>query len=196
MLKTVLALSIVLAGYRAADKPLVNRVLVESPYNASLIFEYANAAIPEDQPLEDGAIDCLAAELKSTGLFADVHISLRPVDEGHKVDVDVIPTWTQPWESLAFEEIIFDGFKGVDEAELRANLLARGLAPGAPLFRHPIQRISSDVQEAAKEVFKSDPKEADDFVEHLSEIAVRPRLLAPGKVRLTISDGPRPLCRR
>jgi len=196
MLKTVLALSLALAGYGAADTLLVNRVFVESPYSASIIFEYANAAIPEDQPLADGVIDCLAAELKSTGLFADVRISLRPVDEGRKVDVDVVPTWVQPWESLTVEEIVFDGFKGVDEAELRANLLARGLEPGAPLFRHPVQRINSDVQEAAKEVFKSDPKKAEDVAEQLSEVSVRTRLLAPGKVRLTISAGPRPLCRR
>ncbi len=112
MLTTVLALSLSLIASQAADKSRVNRIFVESPYNASIIFEYANAAIPEDQPLEDGAIDCLASELRSTGLFNDVRIKLRPVADGRKVDVDITPTWVQQRESFAVEEIVFDGFTG------------------------------------------------------------------------------------
>lgn len=196
MLTTVLALSLSLIASQAADKSRVNRIFVESPYNASIIFEYANAAIPEDQPLEDGAIDCLASELRSTGLFNDVRIKLRPVADGRKVDVDITPTWVQQRESFAVEEIVFDGFTGVDEAELLANLRAKGLAPGASLLRHPVQRIQRKVQEAAREVFKFEPKTADDVDEQLSELSVRLRLLAPGKVRLTVATGLRALCRQ
>ena len=196
MLKSVFALSLALAAAVAADAPVVNRVFVESPYNAGVIFEYAGAAMPEDRPLAEGAVACLTAELKSTGLFTDVRISLKPVDEGRKVDVNIVPTWLQQWESLTVGEIVLDDFAGIDESQLRACLLARGLAPGASLAGRSVQRIRADVLEAAQDVFKTDTKKADDVAERLSDISVRPRLLASGKVRLAISAGPRPLCRQ
>jgi hypothetical protein len=91
MLKIVLSFSLFLAAFQAANKPRVNRIFVESPYNASIIFEYANASIPEDQPLKDGAIDCLVSELKSTGLFTDVRITLKPVEVHRRLTLILRP---------------------------------------------------------------------------------------------------------
>jgi hypothetical protein len=194
MLRIVLFFSLFLAAFQASTKPRVNRIFVESPYNASIIFEYANASIPEDQPLRDGAIDCLVSELQSTGLFTDVRITLKPLEGAQKVDVNIAPTWIQQREGLVIEEIVFDDFTGIDEAELRRNLQAKGFAQGAPLLQHPIQRIQTEVQEAAREIFKNEPKRADDVAEQLSELSVRLRLVAPSKVRLRVATGVRNLC--
>lgn len=196
MLRILLGFSLFLAAFQgAAMKLQVNRIFVESPYNASIIFEYANAAIPEDQPLMNGAIDCLISELQSTGLFSDLRVTLVPVQDGQKADVNIVPTWIPLRQSLVVEEIVFDGFTGIDEGELRKKLEGKGLALGVPLLQHPVQKIHGEVREAAKEVFKNDPKRADDFAEQVSELSVRLSLVAPLRVRLTIATGLRKLCR-
>jgi hypothetical protein len=91
MYRTLLAFALLLAVTQASDNPKVNRIFVVTPYNASIIFEYANAAIPEDQPLRDGAIDCLVAELKATSLFTDIGVILRPTEDGQEVNIDIKP---------------------------------------------------------------------------------------------------------
>ncbi len=195
LLRILLGFSVFLAASQGPTNLQVNRIFVESPYNASIVFEYANAAIPEDQPLMNGAIDCLISELKSTGLFTDLRVTLIPVQDGQKVDVNIVPTWIQQRQSLVIEEIVFDGFTGIDEGELRKKLESKGLAQGAPLLQHPVQKIHTEVREAAKEVFKNEPKRADDFAEQISELSVRLRLVAPLKVRVTVATGLRNLCR-
>lgn len=174
---------------QTATSPRVNRVFVDSPYNSSVIFEYAKSALPEDQPLRNGAIDCLTSELQSTGLFTDLKVTLVPVQDGEKVDVNIRPSWIKQRQSVAIAEIELVGFTGIDEAHLRMNLKTKGLFEGSPLLQHPVQKIQTEIQEAAKEVFKNDSKRSADFEEQISELSVRLRLVAPLKVRLTVGVG-------
>lgn len=195
MLRLLLGFPVFLAVLQWPTSLEVNRIFVESPYNASIIFEYANAALPEDQPLANGATDCLTSELYSTGLFTDIRVTLVPLQDGRKVDVNIVPTWIQQREKLVIEEIVFDGFAGINEGEIRKKLEGRGLAQGAPLLQYPVQKIHTEVREAVNEIFKNEPKKADDVAEQISELSVRLRLVAPLKVRLTVAAGLRNLCR-
>lgn len=196
MRETVLLLMLLFAPTQASPNPLVNRVFIATPYNASIIFEYANVSIPEDQPLRDGAVDCLVSELNATGLFTDVHVTLKPIEGGRKVNIDIEPTWNPRRESFVIEEIILEGFTGIDEQMLRGKLRQKGLTAGTPLLLYPSSKIKVLASDIVQEMYQSAPQMQNTIDELLSDLSLRVTLVAPERVKLVIASGRRDLCQQ
>jgi len=167
----MLSLCLLFTTIQDPTSPAVRRVFVTTPYNASIIFEYANAAIPEGQPLTPEAVDCLSSQLTATGLFSNVQVITRPVEQG-KVDVDILPTWSDLKESLLIKEIVLEGFTNLDQRLLAEKLGQRGLKVGTPLLRYPLPAIRQMLLGSIREVYESDSKKMYDAEEKLSDVSL------------------------
>jgi hypothetical protein len=196
MYRILLASMLLLAAAQASDNPKVSRIFVVTPYNASIIFEYANAAFPEDEPLRDGAIDCLVAELKATGLFTDISVILKPTEDGREVNIDIKPVWNPRREKFVIEEIVFEGFTGIDGQDLPGRLRQKGLIEGTPLMSYPISKIKVLVDDTVQEMSLAADMEEDAADKILSDLSFRIISVAPEKVRLVVVSGHKGLCQQ
>lgn len=196
MLSILLGFSLLLAQFDGTKNVKVGRIFVNTPYNASIVFEYAFASIPEDRFLKDGAVDCFVSEMKATDLFTDVQVELKQIDGGQTVDVKITPTWVTGIEGFVIDEIAFEDFKGIDVAVLRQNLSQKGLSPGVYLLRYPLSTIEAMVKDAASEIHLGDPKKENRLNEKLFYLSSRVKVVSPSRVRLTITPGRKPLCQQ
>jgi hypothetical protein len=195
MLRQLVALCFVIGALQGARTPLVHRVFVQTNYNAGIVFEYANATLPEDQPATSEAIKCLISQLMVTGLFADIRVTLKPINGEDKVNVDILPTWNEPRDKFVIKEITIEGFAGVDEGQLIAKLQERGLKAGAPLQAYPPPTIRKFVLDSVREIYQSDVKQMYDAEDEVSEFSMRLDLVAPHSVKLRLTKANTLACR-
>jgi hypothetical protein len=194
MLKVLLAMGFLVMSLQAHKDMKVGRIYVNTQHNASIIFEYAFAVLPENEVLQEGAIDCLVSNLKRTGLFTDVKVELKQSQEAWTRDFQIIPTWTSLVETYTIDEIVFEKFKGIDEEKLRFILHQKGLSRGALLMRHPVSNIEAMVKESIQESIVEGKKRNNYFFEKYDSLSTRIYLIAPDKVRIVIIRGDNPLC--
>ncbi|CAN5184296.1 hypothetical protein BH20ACI1_BH20ACI1_13840 [soil metagenome] len=192
MLK-ILLMIFMFSALQDSPDPIVNRVFVETPYNTSIIYEYANDVLVEDQPIKDETIKCFVSELKDTGLFTDVQVSLKKIDDSQRVNVFIKPIWTTQKDSLFVEEIDFQNFEGIDTNQLRKLLRQKGLGKNSVLFQRNFLNIKVKTQETISEM--DGLKNKEDIEEKTSELSLRIKLISPGKVKVTIIAGKNLLCR-
>ena len=171
----------------------VDRVFVTTPYNASIIYEYANGIIPEEKEFTEGLVDCFVSRLKATGLFRDVQIKITTTEEGRRANIEVIPEWDQAIESFEIGELIFEGFNNSDHVVLRQYLRKHGVKAGVRLFQYPLSRVRAMVIEAAQKISESDP-EREEQLEWLGKnLYFDLKVVAPRKVQLKVGlDKPLP----
>lgn len=81
MHKTLFTLALLAAVLQGANRPKVKRGSVNTPHETSIVYAYAGAAFPQDEPLKERAVDCFVSELKATGLYTDVRVTLEPADD-------------------------------------------------------------------------------------------------------------------
>jgi hypothetical protein len=186
MLKGFLVITICMGLLQGSPAPKVNRVSASTPFDASIIFEYAHRLLPEDEPLKSVAVEEFVTQLKATGLFRDVEVTLVPTRDGQKVDVNVTPTWDPQRDRFILNEIVFEGPTGIREAELREFLKQHGIMPNALLLKHPLQRIKSLMREAVRETYQGDPDQMYDLIEHLQDGSIVIRIEQVGAQRFNL----------
>lgn len=196
MLATILALLLFLNPYQAANGLKVDRIFVNTQYNAAIIFEYAFASIPEGSILEDKAVTCFVSELKATGLFTDVQMELKQTGDGHTVNVSITPVWIPAPEAYVIGELALEDFRDIDEETLRSTLGKKGLNPGVPLLRYPLSEIEAMVKDAAQEISLGNPRKERKVNEKLHYLSSRVKVIAPGRVKVTIRPGRERLCQQ
>jgi hypothetical protein len=195
MVTLLLAFSLFVAPFQDSQDLKVGSIFVNSPYNNGIIFAYAHASIPEDEPLREGALECFVSELKATRLFTDVRVELKPIEDGRKVNVTIMPTWYPRIESFLIDEIVFESFEGIDEERLHWVLRQKGLSLGTPLMQYPLGKILQMVEYAAHEIYQGDPQMEERVNEmFLQPFSFRVKVVAPERVKLTIISGHRALC--
>jgi hypothetical protein len=174
------------------EAPSLRRVDVATPYSASVVFEYAYALVPEDQPVTRKDLDELVAQLMSTGLFSDVKATTKPLAQKGKVDLFVTPTWLPARDVFVINRIVIEGETGLDDAVLRDYLGRHEIAPGMPLLKHPLPYVKRQLREAAREAFSGDPHRALDVVSKLQDplVDIRIRPAAAGSFDLLINVRP------
>src|SRR3989442_8506961 len=186
MFETVASTIFILLTLQGSPAPQVNRIFVTTPYNASIIYEYANSSIREGKPISLGTVECVASQLRATGLFSDIQITLKPVSR-NEVDVDIVPVWSNSKDDFLIREITIEGFNGLDETELRSRLRQRGMKPGVRLLKYPLPSIREMVLDSIRDIYRSDPKTLYDIEERLSEFHFRLTLVSPHSVRLVLT---------
>jgi outer membrane protein assembly factor BamA len=194
MLIRVLAFLLLLSPCQATKGLKVGRIFVNTQYNAAIIFEYAFASIPEGSILEDKAVSCFVSELKATGLFPDVQVELEQTGDGQTVDVNITPVWIPAPETYVIDELVLEDFTGIDEGMLRLMLSKKGLNPGVSLMRYPLSEIEAMVKDAAQEKFRGNPRKELEVNEKLHHLSSRVKVVAPGRVKVTIKPGRKQLC--
>ena len=182
--------SLVLQG---GERPTINRVLVTTPYNASIVYEYANASIREDQPVNDGSLECVRSQLRATGLFSDIRIRLKPVGS-NKVDVDITPVWSEEKDSFVITEIAMEGINDVRAQPLLRALERKGVKPGARLLKFPLSAIRQRLLESVHEMYAADRETMHEIEEQVSDVSFRIVLLSPRSVKLVLTTVANPIC--
>jgi hypothetical protein len=195
MVTILLSFTLLIGSLQSNENIKVGPTFVNSPYSNTIIFAYSHAAMPEDTPLRKGALDCMLSELKGTGLFTDVRAEMEPIEDGQKVKINITPIWHPRIEEFLINELVFEGFEGVDEMVLRLNLHQKRL-PGVPLMRQPLRELLQTVEETMREVHNHDPQMKEKLDDMLLHLSFRVIVTAPERVRLTIISGHRPLCQR
>lgn len=188
------ALFFLFGALQGTATPTVHRIFVTTPHNASVVFEYANAVMPEGQPLTPGKAECLTSELVATGLFSNAQIILKPVNKGDEVDIDILPTWVEFRDKVLVKEILMEGLSVIDEEPLKEGLRRRGLRVGMPVLRYPLPAIRTMILDSARELHHRDSKSINDLEETVSDLSFRIELIAPRAVRIRIIVGKNPLC--
>src|SRR5207302_5366618 len=126
-------------------------------------------------------------QLKATGLFSDVRLTLRPIDGGNKVDVDILPTWSDLKDNFLIKDITIDGFTTFDEKLLIKKLERKGLKVGVPMLQYPLPAIRKMVLESIREIYQSDPKRMYDAEEELSNLSFKLDLADLLSIRLRLT---------
>ena len=194
MLRQLIPVCLLLGLSQGTSQPIVHRIFVATPYNSSIIFEYANTVLPEGQPLRAGKAECLTSELLATGLFADAQISLKPIKKGSEVDVDIRPIWVDFKDKVVVREISLEGFDVINENKLRDQLGQRGLLENVELLRYPLPTIRNMVLDSIRKVSTGDSRTLNDVEERLSDLSFRIEPMARQAARLRIIVGKRALC--
>jgi len=169
-----------------AQHPKVDRVVVTTPYNASIIYEYANRIIPEEKEFTDELGECFISRLKATGLFRDVQIKIKTTEEKQRVHVEVIPEWEQAIESFEIGELTFEGFNDSDRIMLGQFLRKQGVKASVGLFQYPLSRIRAMVLEAAQKIYESNPEREEQLDQFSNNLSFDLRVIAPRKVQLKV----------
>ena len=152
----LLASLLVVTLTQSAEPPRVRRLSVVSNYSTEIVFNYGYSSFVDSEPVKEGAIDCFVSTLKSTGLFTDVLVDLKPIDDGKWVEVDIIPTWDYRRKNFVINEIAFDGFDGFDLVKLRTALGRAGLREGISLWKYALWEIGNMIEEQASKIHASD----------------------------------------
>lgn len=189
MLKYVLSVVLVFGTFQGNNTPKVGRVVVDSPLNSSVIFEYASIYFPEDTPLTEKALDCFRSKLQATGLFRDIQIQLIQKEKGNMADVNVTPTWIRQIKDLVIGEIALEGFDGLDKNQFMNALYQEGLSRGSLFVDYPVSKIKSMVNEAAYDIKEQHKAVASTREEKVSQISCRVTLMAPQSVRVVVVMG-------
>lgn len=191
MLASILCFIFLIA--QGGDRPTVNRVFVTTPYNASIVYEYVNASIREDQPVNDGSLECVRSQLLATGLFSAIQIRLKPVGR-NKVDVDIAPVWIEEKDGFVITEIAMEGFNEMRVKPLLRTLEKKGVKPGARLLKFPLPAIRQKVLESVHETYSTDRETMHQIEEQLSDMSFRIVLLSPRSVKLVLTTISNPIC--
>lgn len=179
---------LIISILQAPEAPKVRRLSVISHYSSELVFHYARPVFVVDEGVKDGAIECFKSSLKSTGLFTDVQVTLKPTEDGQWVDIDITPTWDNRRKYFVIDEIRFDGFESFDLERLKDELKQEGVRPGISFWRFSLNEIGNMLDDAASRIYDSD----DLMLERLAEVDMpHPRfgvqVIDSLNVRLTIS---------
>ena len=140
----------------AEPPPRVRRLSVVSKYSTEIVFKYGYRSFVENEPVKQDAVECFISTLKSTGLFTEVSVDLKPIDDGKWLEVDITPSWDYRRKSFVINEIAFDGFDGFDLAALRSALRRAGLHEGISLWKYALWEIGNMVAEQASKIYGSD----------------------------------------
>lgn len=177
-----------------SSEATVNRVFVKSHESSVIIYEYARAFFIEEKAVNRKGIECFISEMKNTGLFTDVNVQLKDIENENKVNVFIKPTWSLEKDSLIVEEIVFQNFEGIDEHKLRQILGRKGLKTGLPLLRRDFPHIKTKIRQAVRRIYESEVDLHKDFELRTSDLSTRIKLIVGTKVRLTVIAGQKEIC--
>jgi hypothetical protein len=146
---------------QSPENPNIYRLLILTKDPGEIVLEYAWHVMPEQMPLKKGAVECFTSQLKSTGLFSDVKVDVKPRENGKEVEIDITPTWDKRWQSFVISDIEFEGFEEFDVAAIREALHKKGLHSGISLWSFSLNDISNMVSDTTTELYDSDEKMKD-----------------------------------
>jgi hypothetical protein len=190
MLKSLLIITLFLNLLPHNDCPIIRRVIATTPYDASIVFEYANEYIPEGTPLNNKKIEEFISQLKKTGLFIDIKTNLIPTDDPQEIDIEVIPTWNSQRDSFAIDDVVFDGFKDIDVMMMRKFLDNKGVGRNSKLLKYSVLRIKEFMYEAVETGYKDDIKKMHKFEEQILNSSIRVEQVNETRFRLVIRSDP------
>jgi len=196
MVNALFVLALLIAPFQDSSQLMVGRLYVNTPYATSIVYSYAGAAFPEGEPVKDGAVECFISELKSTGLFTDVRVTLKPIENSGTVDVIIEPTWNPRKDFFAISEIVFKDMTSIDKQKLRINLKRKGIVAGASPSQIPLAAIRTAVEETVHEMYQADPERENDVSEEMLTLSYRIEFTSPERVKLIISSGSTQSCRQ
>jgi hypothetical protein len=186
MLNSFLVLTSFFLLTQGFPAPKVWRVSVNTPHDASIIFEYAYTLLPEDEPLKRHSVTNFIAQLRATGLFLDVKVKSWPTKYPGKVEVVVTPNWHPDRDRFIINDVILVGGSGVNEAKVLESLSRHGVGRGSPLLRVPVQRMKQLLRDAVREIYGDDPRKVEDFVEKFQDPDVSVRIKQVSSARFNI----------
>jgi hypothetical protein len=171
---------------QSTNGPIVHRVFVRTPYNASVVFEYTNRIIPEGQPATPALVQCLISQLRATGMFSDLNVTLKPIGGGN-VDVEILPVWSKLKDGFIVKEITIDGFTAFDQTLMIKMLERKGLKVGVPVLKYPLPSIRNMALESVREIYQSDSKRMYDAEEELSKLSFALEVVDSHLIRLRLT---------
>lgn len=189
MILTTLALLLLSTPFQQPlDGKRINRIFVhDASHSSEILFEYANAALPEGAVFRKELADCLVTELMATGLFKDVNVKPKPVPGGQLLDLDITPTWLGQVDEVVVDDIVLEDFRDVDVDGVRANLQRRGLELGVPLLRQSLLKLKRMIRSAANDTSRLDPQITERVNSEFFYLIVRVRPVAPFRVKLIVA---------
>uniref|UniRef100_A0A7C3PGX1 Uncharacterized protein n=1 Tax=Oscillatoriales cyanobacterium SpSt-418 TaxID=2282169 RepID=A0A7C3PGX1_9CYAN len=131
---------------------------------------------------------------RTHGVFRDMHVEIDPVNDSLTLNIKITPTWQPRIEKFVIDEIAFEGYERIDVDTIRWYLSQKGLSVDVPLLRSPLLDIQSIIQVAFHESYSSSPKTVKRFEKLVSKASFRVKVVAPERVKITITPGRRQLC--
>jgi hypothetical protein len=138
-----------------SDSPkfYVQNVEVLSEYDSRYILRRANQVFSSNSTSDQKDIDCFVAELKATGIFADVRTELTPLKNKDLRKLVIRTKYVDRVHEFTIGDIELSGLPEIDAARFHAALSKRGIANNTPLLRYSFTELEERISEALRDVY-------------------------------------------
>lgn len=154
MLKGFLCLIMALLIMQAESPAFyVENVEVLTKYDSRYILRRTNQTFSSDIPSKKSDIDRLVAELKATGIFADVQVELTPSKNKNTRKLLISTEDVEQIQEVTISEVDLSGLPEVNNAEFQAALAKRGIANNSYLLKYSFSELEERVSAALREVY-------------------------------------------
>lgn len=155
MLSGILCLLIALTTQSASPTFYVGTVEVLTTYDSRYVLRRTNQIFTSDIPIQQSDIDCLVAELKATGIFADVQTELTSSKHRNFRKLLISTKNADRIDEFTIGEVVLSGLPEVDGARFQAALSKRGVKRNTFLMKYSFSELEERVSEALREVYPS-----------------------------------------
>jgi len=154
MLKGLLCLMMALLIVQSGSSTFcIKNVEVLTKYDPRYVLNRTNQIFSSDTPSKKSDLDCLIAELKATGIFADVRAELTPSKTRNFWNLLISTENVEHIQEVAISEVDLSGFHEVNNAEFQAALAKRGITNNSYLLKYSFNELEERVSEALREVY-------------------------------------------
>ena len=161
----------------------VDDIEARTVYDSRYIFERASAILPNDKLLRNSDVDCLARDLKTSGIFDEVKIQLIPTS-GERRKLLISTTYHRSFGRFVIKEVVLDELPFVDTGKFKTELLRQGVRPGTALTRYYYRALEDKINRAFRHALP--PEMAARFS---GSTWITIRTVAPESVEILVSSG-------
>jgi hypothetical protein len=154
MLRGALCLVMALLTVQSASPRFyVESVEVLTEYDSRYILRRTNQIFSSDSPSEQRDIDCFVAELKATGIFADVLTELIPLNNKDLRKVVISTKYVAGVHEFMIGDVVLSDLPEVDSARFHAALSKRGVANHTLLLKYSFTELEERISQALRDVY-------------------------------------------
>jgi hypothetical protein len=183
MLHGVLCLIIAfLTAQSASPRFYVESVEVLTEYDSRYVLRRANQTFSSDSLNEQRDIDCFVAELKATGIFADVGTELTPLKSKDRRKLVISTKYVGGVHEFTIGEVVLSGLPEVDALRFHAALSKHGVGNNTLLLKYTFTELEERISQALRDVY---PNTAEKEAVGLAWVTIRSD--GPKRVKLIVT---------
>jgi hypothetical protein len=182
MLRVALCLAIALLTVQSTSPKFYVQSVEVLTDDSRYILRRANQAFSPDSTSEQRDIDCFVAELKATGIFADVGAELTPLKNKDLRKLVISTKYVPGVHEITIGDVVLSGLPEVDAGRFNAALDKRGVTNNTLLLKYSFTELEERITQALRDVY---PSSAEKEPVGVAWVTIRPE--GAKRVKLIVS---------